>query len=44
MATTAYSVNSPEAVKLWSRQLAREALKATWFGKFVGDSSDSIVQ
>ena len=30
MAETAYGVNAPEAKKLWSSQLAREALKATW--------------
>lgn len=44
MATTNYGVNSPEAVKLWRSQLAREALKATWIQKFIGDSSDSIIQ
>lgn len=44
MATTLYTVNSPETVKLWSKKLAREALKATWFGKFIGDSSDDVVQ
>ena len=44
MATTQYSVNSPEAVKLWRSQLAREALKATWIQKFIGDSSDDILQ
>jgi N4-gp56 family major capsid protein len=44
MATTTYTVNSAEAVKLWSKKLAREALKATWFGKFIGDNSDSICQ
>jgi N4-gp56 family major capsid protein len=44
MATTNYSVNSPEAVKLWRSQLAREALKATWVQKFIGDSSDDILQ
>jgi N4-gp56 family major capsid protein len=44
MATTNYSVNSPEAVKLWRSQLAREALKATWIQKFIGNDSDSIVQ
>ena len=44
MATTAYGVNSAEAVKLWRSQLAREALKATWIQKFIGDSSDDIVQ
>jgi len=44
MAETAYGVNAPEAKKLWSSQLAREALKATWIQKFLGDSSDDIVQ
>jgi N4-gp56 family major capsid protein len=44
MAGTVYSVNAPEAVKLWRSQLAREALKATWIQKFVGDSSDDIIQ
>jgi N4-gp56 family major capsid protein len=44
MASTVYSVNSPEAVKLWRSQLAREALKATWVQKFIGDDSDSVVQ
>jgi N4-gp56 family major capsid protein len=44
MATTNYGVNAPEAVKLWRSQLAREALKATWIQKFIGDSSDDIVQ
>jgi N4-gp56 family major capsid protein len=44
MATTNYGVNAPEAVKLWRSQLAREALKATWVQKFIGDSSDDILQ
>lgn len=44
MATTPYGVNAPEAVKLWRSQLAREALKATWIQKFIGDSSDDILQ
>lgn len=44
MATTAYGVNSPEAVKLWRSQLAREALKATWIQKFIGNSSDDVLQ
>ena len=44
MAETAYGVNAPEAVKLWSSQLAREALKATWVQRFIGDSSDSVIQ
>ena len=44
MAETAYGVNAPEAVKLWSAALAREALKATWIQRFIGDSSDDVLQ
>jgi len=44
MASTSYGVNAPEAVKLWRKALAREALKATWIQKFIGDSSDDILQ
>lgn len=44
MAETHYGVNDPEAVKLWSRRLAREALKKTYFKRFVGESDDSLVQ
>lgn len=44
MATTAYGVNDPLAVKLWSKKLAVEALKETYFGRFIGDSSDSLIQ
>jgi N4-gp56 family major capsid protein len=44
MAGTVYGVNAPEAVKLWRSQLAREALKATWVQKFIGDTSDDIIQ
>lgn len=44
MAATFYGTNAPEAVKLWSRKLAREALKATYVGKFIGESDDSLLQ
>lgn len=44
MATYAIGVNSNEAVKLWSRKLAHEAFKTTFFQRFVGDNSDSLVQ
>lgn len=44
MALTSYGVNSPEAVKLWYKTLAREALKATWINKFIGEGSDALVQ
>jgi len=44
MANTSYGVNSPEAVKLWSRKLFHEALKATWASKFMGSDSNSVLQ
>ena len=40
---TAYGVNAPEAVKLWSRKLAREALKKTYMKRFMGSGSDSMI-
>ena len=44
MATTAYGVNAPEAVKLWSRKLMHEALKQTWASRFMGNDSNSLCQ
>lgn len=44
MADTNYGVNHPLAVKVWSRKLLHEALKQTWFSKFMGSDSNSIVQ
>lgn len=44
MATTSYGVNAPEAVKLWSRALARETKKATYIERFTGEGSDSLIQ
>jgi len=44
MAMTEYGVNAPEAVKLWSRKLMREALKQTWSSKFMGRDSNSLCQ
>ena len=44
MAETHYGVNDPEAVKLWSRRLAREALKSTYVFKFLGEGSDNLFQ
>lgn len=43
MSVTNYGVNAPEAVKLWSRKLAREALKETYAGRFIGESKNSLV-
>ena len=44
MSATYYGVNAPEAVKLWSRRLAHELRKATYIDKFMGESSDSLIQ
>ena len=44
MADTGYGVNANEAVKLWSRKLAREALRKTYIKNFMGPGSDSMIQ
>lgn len=44
MAATEYPVNHPLAVKLWSRRIAREGLKETMAAKFMGPSSNSLIQ
>lgn len=44
MTTTAYGVNHPLAVKVWSRKLFQEALKACWLYKFMGTDSRAAVQ
>lgn len=44
MAGTSYGVNDPLAVKLWSRKLFEEALKQCWASKFMGKSSNSLIQ
>lgn len=44
MATTAYPLNHPLAVKLWSKMLYHEALKETHAGQFIGSDSDSLIQ
>ena len=41
---TNYALNHPLAVKVWSRKLLQEALKQTWFYKFIGNDSNSVVQ
>ncbi len=43
MATTAYPVNHPLAVKLWSKRLMREALKETYVSRFMGTTKDSLL-
>lgn len=44
MATTSYPVGAQEAVKLWSRKLFHEALKATYAKKFMGNDSNALCQ
>lgn len=44
MAVTDYPVNHPLAVKLWSKKIAREALKQTHISKFMGTGSNSLCQ
>lgn len=44
MAVSGWGVNSPVAVKLWSRKLFQEALKQTWIYRFIGNDDNSLVQ
>lgn len=44
MADTSYGVNNPLAVKLYSKRLIREALKATFISRFTGEDQDSLIQ
>jgi N4-gp56 family major capsid protein len=44
MAKTSFSTNSAETVKLWNEQLFRDTVKASYFSKFMGTGSDSVVQ
>lgn len=44
MAATSFGTNNPLTVKLWSKKLSVEALKQTWASKFMGDTSDAIIQ
>lgn len=44
MATTNYGTNNPLAVKVWAKRLYREALKATWYAKLMGEDTESVIQ
>lgn len=44
MATTDYPVNSPLAVKRWSNELMKEALKQTFALQFMGTDANSLIQ
>jgi len=44
MATTSYGVNNALAGKAWSKKLFVDALKKTYFGKFMGKTATSLIQ
>lgn len=44
VAVTTYGTNDPLAVKLWAKVLEAEALKACWIYRFIGNSSDDMIQ
>ncbi len=44
MADTSFGTNDSLTVKLWARKLFQEALKETWFSKFIGEGTDSLIQ
>jgi N4-gp56 family major capsid protein len=44
MATTAYGVNHPLAVKAWSAKLFHEAIGQSYVGRFMGTSDSSLIQ
>ncbi|WP_160119884.1 N4-gp56 family major capsid protein [Rhodovarius lipocyclicus] len=44
MADTNYATNNPLAVKLWAKRLEAEMLKKCYFGDFMGEGSDNIIQ
>lgn len=41
---TEYAVNAPEAVKLWSKKLQREALKTCYIGPFISEKDNALIQ
>lgn len=43
MAATTYGVGDALTGNLWAKDLEAEALKKTYFGKFIGSSADSLI-
>lgn len=43
MSTTEFGVNHPLAVKVWSRELAREAYRMAYAGRFIGKGKDALI-
>ena len=44
MATTLYATGNALAVKVWAKKLFEEALKQTYFSRFMGSGTDNVVQ
>ena len=44
MSVTTYGVNDALSNKLWAKKLNVEALKETYFGRFMGEGSDNMIQ
>jgi N4-gp56 family major capsid protein len=44
MSATTYGVNDTLSNKLWAKKLNVEALKTTYFGKFMGEGSSNMIQ
>jgi N4-gp56 family major capsid protein len=44
MAVTSFATGDNLAVKLWSKKVSVEALKATWVYKFMGKDDNSLIQ
>lgn len=44
MSVTTYGVNNPLSNRLWAKKLNVEALKETYFGRFMGEESDNMIQ
>lgn len=44
MSVTSYGVNNALSNKLWAKKLNVEALKETYFGKFMGEGSSNMIQ
>lgn len=44
MAQTTFAVGNPLTTKLWAKKLWAESIKQTWFAKFMGTSSNSLIQ
>ena len=44
MAKTEFGVNHSLSNKLWSKLLAKEAIRKTWMGKFIGSDDNSLIR